>query len=624
MKKLSFDEACETANLMEATECNLNEMQSNSSVSAVRGKSYVPSQRNAQSVFTRLNTQEDWKNKRQRLKCFLCDKPGHTVRFCYKNPNRLESSNGERKTSIQATEEGAEESLNFINSVLEHGPVLHEVCINDISIKFEIDTSACRTVMHRAHKENFLPQIKMSECSRTLYSVSGQKLKITENCWVRVSGIGGMTEKMCELIIVESEREFIPLLGRNWLDILVPSWRNFLTIKNISVPMENTKTFVDKLKVRYPVVFANIAKGTIKDFTVDIHIDEEAKPIFFKPYTVPFGLREAVEKEIVRLCAAGIIYPVRHSEWASPVVIVSKPNNEIRMCVDVDCKVTINKYIKTHHCPLPRIDDLLASLGKSKYFCALDLREAYAQLAVSEKSQQYLTINTHMGLFRYRRLIFGASCAPTVFQSRMDKIIQGLKSVACFIDDLLVGGETMEECRNTLLLVLDRLSEYNVKVKFEKCKFFESSVLYLGHEISAEGIRPNNEKVKAIILAPVPQNVTQVKSFVGLINYYGRFIPNLSKELIELYKLTKTGAEFIWSEECNLTFERSKKLLIQHNLLAHYDPHKEIVIHTDASPYGFGAVLSHVHNGVERPVLFTSCTLTLRHNKIMHSYIEKH
>lgn len=474
----------------------------------------------------------------------------------------------------------------------------------------EIDTGACRTVIHRNHQEKYLPSVKLFNCKRQLFSVSGQKLNIAGVCMVNVKCGKSTRTHQCELIVVQSEREFIPLLGRNWLDAINPSWRREILINSIKTEVEKIdfKNIERILLAKYPSVFSGISQGTIKDFQVELDIEENARPIFFKPYTVPYGLRDAMESEVERLLNLGIIYPVRNSAWASSVVIVNKADGSIRMCVD--CKVTINKYLKADHYPLPRIDDLLSSLANAKYFCVLHLREAYAQMAVSEKSQEFLTINTHMGLFRYRRLIFGVSSAPTIFQSVMDQITQGLNRVACFIDDLLVGGESLEECFENLTKVLDRLQEYNVKVKLEKCNFFQNSVKYLGHEISADGIKPNEEKMKAIVDAPSPENVTQVKSYLGLINYYGRFIPNLSSELNELYKLTKKGEAFEWSNACQQAFERSKTLIASNKLLVHYDPNKEIVIHCDASPYGLGAVLSHVIDGESRPVMFTSCTLT--------------
>lgn len=607
-KNLDFETACSTAKLMETTEQNLNDMKhTDGNVAMVRNRyGYNGAKPKGKNVFARLSGKIDDKSKRGRtVKCFLCQKMGHMVRDCYKNPSR--NARGARTDSgrIKHTE-SEEDGLNYINNVLAAGPVFMEVSVNNILIKMELDTGACRTVMHRRDQQKFLPRVKLRKCEKVLFSVSGQRLQITGMCTVRVKHKNEMLD--CDLIIVDSERNFIPLLGRDWLDVLYPNWRAYFSVNAIDMESKHISGMIDCIRKKFATVFSNISGGTIRDFTIDLEMDKDATPIFYKPYTVPYGLRGAAETEIKRLCDMGIIYPVRNSKWASPVVIVSKPDGSIRMCVD--CKVTINKFLKTDHYPLPRIDDILAALAGAKYFCILDLREAFAQLAVSEDSQEYLTINTHLGLYRYRRLIFGVACAPTKFQSTMDRVIQGLKGVLCFIDDLLIGGNSLEECYANLIAVLDRLVEYNVKIKWEKCKFFQTSVTYLGHEISEEGIRPNKEKIKAVVNAPAPQNLTQVKSYLGLINYYGRFIPNLSSELIELYKLTKKGVNFVWTDACQTAFERSKQLLLDNDLLAHYDPNKQIVVHCDASPYGLGAILSHVIDGVDRPVLFASCTLT--------------
>lgn len=154
------------------------------------------------------------------------------------------------------------------------------------------------------------------------------------------------------------------------------------------------------------------------------------------------------------------------------------------------------------------------------------------------------------------------------------------------------------------------MNDHCVRINEDKCKFFENNVEYLGHEISADGLRPNQKKVEAIVKATEPENLTQLKSYLGLINYYAKFVPNLSSELMALYKLTKKEVKFDWTNECKEIYHRSKKLLLENKLLVHYDPKKPIVITCDASPYGVGAVLSHLINGEERPVLFASSTLT--------------
>lgn len=631
-KELDFDKACEIARTMEATEDNLAEMQKSDTIAAIgRSRNNFNGKR---QVFSRLgangNEKKHDKAQRQRFtayKCYLCGKLGHIVRNCYSNPNRVNRDGTDRNCVRMNAEENESETsinsgMNHINSVLAGAPLLLEVRVNQIQIKMEIDTGACKTVMHvRDFKKKF-PRLELEVCNSKLFSVSGQPLNIIGVCTVLVGEFeGDRTAQRCKFIIVGSPRSFTPLLGRDWLDNLYPQWRDKLKIKAINTgnqEISKVKETVEQIKTEFATVFTNIAAGTIKHFKAKFHLCEDAKPIFFKPYTVPYGLREAVEAEINRLCDLGIIYPVRHSVWASPVVIVNKADGSIRMCVD--CKVTINKYLQADHYPLPRIDDILASLANAKYFCVLDLREAYAQMEVAEECQQFLTINTHMGLYRYKRLIFGVSSAPTIFQSMMDQIIQGLLWVICFIDDLLIGGNTSDDCIQNVRKCLTRLNEYNVKVKWEKCKFFEKSVTYLGHEISEDGIRPNPEKIREIVDAPQPENLTQVKSYLGLLNYYGRFIPNLSQESMESYKLTQMDMPFVWSPECQNAFDRSKQLLLSNKLLVHYDPSKPIVIHCDASPYGLGAILSHVIDGKDKPVLFTSCTLT----KTQQNYAQLH
>jgi hypothetical protein len=340
----------------------------------------------------------------------------------------------------------------------------------------------------------------------------------------------------------------------------------------------------------------------------DIHLVDNVKPIFYKAYTLPFNLRDKVSGEIDRLCVENILKPTSHSEWASPIVVVSKAGKDIRMCVD--CSVTINKVIKTEHYPLPVIDEVLASLVGSKYFCVLDLKGAYQQLEVSPESQELLTINTHRGLFTFMRLPFGVKPAASIFQSVMDKILSGFDKVFCYIDDILIGGETIEQLHSKLLLVLDRLLQYNVKINWTKCKFFVEQVTYLGHEVSQMGISPSRQKVEAIVSAPEPKNVTQLQSFIGLVNYYSKFIPNLNQKLRVLYELTKKDAVWNWTKECSNIFEICKKDILQDTVLEHYDPKKRIVVVCDASDDGLSGILCHIVNGEEKPVFFVSRTLT--------------
>lgn len=138
--------------------------------------------------------------------------------------------------------------------------------------------------------------------------------------------------------------------------------------------------------------------------------------------------------------------------------------------------MTINKYVRTEHYRLPRIDDIFAGLANCNYFSIIDLTGAYQQVMLSDTSKEYLTINTHKGLFRYNRLAFGVSSAPSIFQQCMDTILLNMNKVACYLDDIIVGGINIEECKENLFLVLKRLNDHNVQINLQKCKMLETSV----------------------------------------------------------------------------------------------------------------------------------------------------
>ena len=298
---------------------------------------------------------------------------------------------------------------------------------------------------------------------------------------------------------------------------------------------------------------------------------------------------------------------MQFSEWAAPIVPVAKKDGSLRICGDY--KVTANQAALVDAYPLPRIEDLFASLSGGTTFTKLDLAHAYLQFPLDNSSKPLTTINTHRGLFQYNRLPFGISAAPAICQRTMDSLMQGLHHVCAYLDDILVTGSTEEEHLKNLDAVLERLEKAGIKLKLSKCTFLQEKVEYLGHQISADGLQPTKEKVRAVKEAPVPSDVTQLKSFLGLLNYYAKFLPNLSNVLAPLHSLLKKPHKWSWSSKQQEAFDTAKHLLTSDCLLAHYSPDKDLILACDASPYGVGAILSHVMDGQERPVAFTSRTL---------------
>ena len=384
------------------------------------------------------------------------------------------------------------------------------------------------------------------------------------------------------------------------------NWRIFF-INKVNDKIDFRDEVLELVKERYKGIFSSSLEEPMEGFEAEIYV-KEGSPIFYKAYDVPFKMREKVCNELDRLEREKIIKPIKFSEWASPIVLVPKKNDDVRLCMD--CKVTINKVISTEHYPLPNINDLLSLLGGFSFYCKLDLTGAYQQIRVAEKSQQFLTVNTLKGLYTYLRLPFGVSSSASTFQRVMDTILMNLKGVICFLDDILIEGASLIDLRKKLFKVLNRLQKHKVKVNFEKCEFFVQKVKYLGHEVSDLGVSPCQDKVKAIMELPSPLNITQLKSFFGMLNYYSKFVPQLAIKLRVFYDLLKKNVEYKWSKECEDTFSDCKKLLLNNNLLHHYDPSKPIVILCDASSYGVGAVLCNVVDGIEKPVFFISSTLS--------------
>ena len=256
---------------------------------------------------------------------------------------------------------------------------------------------------------------------------------------------------------------------------------------------------------------------------------------------------------------------------------------------------------------MPTAEELFTQLNGGEKFSKLDLSSAYQQVLLDEESKQYVTINTHLGLFRYTRLPFGVAASPAIFQQTMDSIMSGLNGVG----DLIVTGSNDEEHFRNLESTLKRLHSMGVKLKKSKCVFMKPSVEYFAFVVDRHGIHPSPRKVQAIQVVPVPENPTELKSFLGLVNYYRKFLPDMSTLVNPLNRLLAHDVPWGWTQDCQEAFQMLKEALLNSPLLAHYDPNKPVRLAVDASSYGLGAVLSHVsHDGEERPIAYASRTLS--------------
>ena len=320
-------------------------------------------------------------------------------------------------------------------------------------------------------------------------------------------------------------------------------------------------------------------------------------------------MKGKIEEELKRLQEEGTIESVQFSEWAAPTAPIMKPDNAIRICGDY--KTTVSQVSKLDNYPIPKVEDLLATLGGREKFTKLDMSQAYQQLQLDHESKRYTTINTHKGLFQYNRLPYGISSAPGIFQRNMENLLQNISYVIVREDDILVSGAKDGDHLKNLEEVFKRLPKAGLRLKKGKCVFMEPQVTYLGHSVSKEGIQPMEDKVEAITNAPPPRNVSELKSYLGMINYYQKFLPNLSSVLALLHRLLNSKTHWHWGKDQQQAFEQSKSFLKSSRLLVHYDDKKELILACDASENGLGAVLSHkMEDGSEHPISFASRTLT--------------
>ncbi|XP_013396381.1 uncharacterized protein K02A2.6-like [Lingula anatina] len=328
----------------------------------------------------------------------------------------------------------------------------------------------------------------------------------------------------------------------------------------------------EELMNKYENLFSE-GYGKIREFKVHIRVKEDASPVFCKARPVPYALKPAIEAELNRLEQSGIIEKVDHSEWAAPIVVVPKSDGSVRICGDY--KVTVNQAVSQEQYPLPTAKDLFSTLAGGTVFTKIDLSSAYAQLELDEESQKYLVVNTHKGLYKFKRLAYGVKSAPMIFQCVMDQMLKDFDGVICSQDDVLIKGieedGKHEEDIKKVEKVLQRLNEYGVKAKRVKCRFLEPKVEYLGHKVDKAGLHPTEEKVKAIRVAPVPKNVQELESFIGLVNYYGAFFKDMSTTLAPLNRLRQKNVNWKWTEECQKAFDACKCELSSARVLTHYD-----------------------------------------------------
>ncbi|XP_055590830.1 uncharacterized protein K02A2.6-like [Uranotaenia lowii] len=505
-------------------------------------------------------------------KCSDCGKSGHREGYCAtsksEKPYRKRKTNTFRARTLSVNT--VQRKRRFVQAKL-----------NSAEVKLQLDTGSdisvvSKSVWEKIGKPSTTPALEKAS------TASGAPLQLLFkfDCDVSVNG----QHRRGTFYVVDKA---LNLLGIDLLDSF-----GFWSVPISSFCNQITKpsTSLESLKAAYPTVFRS-ALGLCSKTKVKLELKPDVQPAFRPKRPVAYAMLGTVDDELDRLERAGIISPVDFSNWAAPIVVVRKSNGSIRICGDYS--TGLNEALQPHQYPLPLPEDIFTKLSNCTVFSQIDLSDAFLQVEVDEDSRNLLTINTHRGLYRYNRLSPGIKTAPGAFQQLIDTMTAGLSCTSGYLDDVVVGGETEEEHLANLEALFKRIRDFGFTLRPEKCTFVQPQIKYLGYLLDRHGLRPDPAKVQAINEMPAPVDVSGVRSFLGAMNYYGKFVPNMRTLRFPLDELLKAGAKFNWTPACQESFTKFKEILTSNLLLTHYNPRLDIVVSADASSVGVGATISH-------------------------------
>ncbi|XP_065090781.1 uncharacterized protein K02A2.6-like [Ochlerotatus camptorhynchus] len=507
-------------------------------------------------------------------RCNECGKYGHREGYCAcfssKSSNNAVNRSDNKKKRRQPLSK-----IVTVRSIGQRRKFV-EIQLNNVPLRLQLDTSSDISIIsHRSWARIGRPKVKPAICSAK--TASGEPLEL-------------VAELECNINLNGIIRE-----GIDWMDLFGLWDHPIASYCNQVTTQANQR--VATLQAQFPEVFSSEI-GLCNKTPVKLVLKGNPKPVFRPKRPVAYSMEHVVEVEIFRLQNLGIPMKVDFSDWAAPIVAVRKPNGTVRICADFS--TGLNSVLEPNQYPLPLPEDIFAKMANCRICSHIDLSDAYLQVEVDQASQPLLTINTHKGLFQVTRLSPGIKSAPGAFQQLMDTMLAGLNCT----------------------LTLARLKEYGFTVRIEKCSFGMQQVKYLGQILDGNGIRPDPEKIASIVSMPPPHDVSTLRSYLGAVNYYGKYVKEMRTLRHPMDQLLKAGVKFEWSPACQASFDRFREILQSPLLLTHYNPMLDIIVSADASALGLGARIAHqLPDGTIKAICHVSRSLTTAETN--YSQIEK-
>ncbi|KAK7105707.1 hypothetical protein V1264_012941 [Littorina saxatilis] len=526
-------------------------------------------------------------------KCRSCSLVGHFSRCCKTKRKDKPKNSSVRRVAGHAEDSDSTSSDSDESTFAVHNAVkqnMTSITCGGVDLKVMIDSGAsCNIIGKSTWKKLKEKQIRYTAKGKTdkklfVYG-SAVPLKLKGKFQTEVSF--GPKNIMTEFIVLDGEGE--SLIGLK-------------TAQDLGVLQINVHT----VKEGHDTLFEGL--GKLKNFQAHLYLKEDVKPVAQPPRRIPFGLREKLEEKIAELEAADIIEKVDGpTPWVSPVVVVPKPNGDIRVCVDMR---RANEAVERQRYPIPTVEETLLEMNGSTVFSKLDLKWGFHQLELDEESRSITTFATHNGLYRYRRLMFGISSAPELYQHTIQQVLQDCEGAKNMSDDIIIHGRDIEEHDVRLEKVLKKLEDSGLTLNREKCVFRMKQLEFLGFILNEKGVSPSLSKVQDVRDARRPETAAEVRSFLGLVNFNAKFIKCLASKAEPLRKLTRKNAPFKWEKAQEEAFNTLKNDLAEAATLAYFDSKAETRIVADAGPCALGAVLTQKQKGEDRVICYASRSLS--------------
>ena len=517
-------------------------------------------------------------------KCRACKQRNHfqmcgpykQVKEIYEAPSLNDSSDEEFFMDSIEKQEPESKTISAVNGIKSDWSVSLEM--NGAITNFTIDTGAQCNVIPKYLLNSLLPRPKLKPTTMKLSAYNGTEIPVAGRC---ITSIKLKNQKVKVLFIVV-DADSVPIIGLNTSVKLDLIKRVYKIANDISVQANIEDEFVD--------CFGEI--GCLKR-THHIEFKEDVKPIIAPIRKIPFALKDKLKEELHRMMKLEIIDPVeKPTDWVNSLVIVSEPTGKLRICLDPR---PLNKAIKRQHHKLPTAEEIISQMHGAHYFTKLDASNGFWQIRVDNESADLLTFGTTFGRYRFKRLPFGIHSASEVFQAEVANIISGIEECANSQDDIIVWGATKKEHDQRLRSCLTRIRQSGLKLNRSKCIFASKSLTFLGHIISADGVKPDPTKVNAIKDMPIPKSKIDLQRFLGMVNYVAKFVPNLSQMTAPLRFLLKKDVQFILQKPQIDAIAELKCLITTAPCLKFFNPNLPTRLKPDASSEGLGALLKQNH-----------------------------